>query len=268
VIDFDSGTLTDINTIDANYGVDGKGTLRITNGTTRGMELNALLAVQTPISGNGGLQKIFGANVFDANDFFFDFDPGDGVTAVGLTMPSNIGFPSAIGNVSGRARYSDNTSSASVSSNIGSPSGADDTFWGFRAPEGASITRIELIVSSSSFFAIDDLAFVFGPEIVPGDGNGDGHVGGVDYLLWAENFGDNPADDPPGSPANGDYNNDGAVSGLDYLLWASNFGMGPLDAVAVPEPSGLGLLLFGLILPAVRRPRVLHGRLRRVWRTP
>jgi hypothetical protein len=37
------------------------------------------------------------------------------------------------------------------------------------------------------------------PELTPGDGNGDGHVDGVDYLIWAGNYGDNPADDPPGS---------------------------------------------------------------------
>ncbi|MCA9103339.1 MAG: hypothetical protein KDA63_19425, partial [Planctomycetales bacterium] len=110
VIDFDSGSLTDINTIDAIYGVNGKGTLRITNGTVRGMELINPLATQTPISGNGGLKKIFGSDVFDANDFVFEFDPDDGVTAVGITMPSNIGFPSGIGNVGGRARYSDGSS--------------------------------------------------------------------------------------------------------------------------------------------------------------
>ncbi|MEZ6072202.1 MAG: DUF1559 domain-containing protein [Pirellulales bacterium] len=71
----------------------------------------------------------------------------------------------------------------------------------------------------------------------PGDGNGDGKVDGLDYLLWAENFGDNPADDPPGSPANGDFDDDGKVDGIDYLVWASHFGQGSNDAVAVPEPA-------------------------------
>ncbi|MEZ6073497.1 MAG: hypothetical protein R3C10_25280 [Pirellulales bacterium] len=30
-----------------------------------------------------------------------------------------------------------------------------------------------------------------------GDGNGDGVVDGLDYLLWASFYGDNPAQDPP-----------------------------------------------------------------------
>ena len=246
VIDFDSGSFTDINTIDANYGVNGKKTLRITNPTIRGWELIDPLGLQTSISGTAGMKKINGTTSFNGNDFLYDFDADAGVTAVGITMPSNLGFPSGVGNVSGRVRYSDNTSSASVSSNVASPMGADDTFWGFRSPEGKFITRLELLVSNDLFFAIDDLAFIFGPEIVPGDGNGDGHVDGTDYLLWAGNYGDNPADDPPGSPANGDFNGDGMVGALDYLLWAGNYGMGPLDkdSDAIPEPNTLGSLLL------------------------
>jgi hypothetical protein len=87
----------------------------------------------------------------------------------------------------------------------------------------------------------------------PGDGNDDGKVDGLDYLLWASNFGDNPADDPPGSPGNGDYNNDGMVSGLDYLLWAGHFGQGPLDATAVPEPGSCVLLIMGTAWLITRR---------------
>ena len=37
-------------------------------------------------------------------------------------------------------------------------------------------------------------------EPTPGDANGEGKVNGLDYLVWAENFGDDPADDPPGAP--------------------------------------------------------------------
>jgi hypothetical protein len=71
---------------------------------------------------------------------------------------------------------------------------------------------------------------------LPGDANGDDMVDGLDYLIWAENFGDDPADDPPGSPANGDLNDDNVVDGLDYLFWASNFGAST-DGITVPEPS-------------------------------
>ena len=76
-----------------------------------------------------------------------------------------------------------------------------------------------------------------------GDGNLDGMVDGLDYLTWAANFGDSPADDPPGSPENGDFNDDGIVDGLDYLVWAGNFGAG--SATAVPEPASWLLLALG-----------------------
>lgn len=88
-----------------------------------------------------------------------------------------------------------------------------------------------------------------------GDGNGDGKVDGLDYLIWAGAFGDNPALDPPGSPENGDYNDDDVVDGLDYLLWATQFGQGPNDAVAVPEPATWALFLLGLSLISIARRR-------------
>jgi hypothetical protein len=98
----------------------------------------------------------------------------------------------------------------------------------------------------------------------PGDANGDGQIDGHDYLVWAENFGDNPADDPPGSPFNGDFNDDGVVGGLDYLTWAANFGMGPNDVVAVPEPSSLGLLLAAAAAVAASCTRSSRPNARRV----
>ncbi|MEZ6072030.1 MAG: dockerin type I domain-containing protein [Pirellulales bacterium] len=64
------------------------------------------------------------------------------------------------------------------------------------------------------------------PDLIPGDGNGDGKVDGLDYLIWAENFDDNPANDPPGSPYNGDFDGDGKVDGLDYVVWANHFEQG------------------------------------------
>jgi hypothetical protein len=87
----------------------------------------------------------------------------------------------------------------------------------------------------------------------PGDGNGDGKVDGLDYLIWAGFYGDDPAQDPPGSPENGDYDGNGMVDGLDYLEWAGNFGQGPNDGAAVPEPSTGLLALLGLALVGFRR---------------
>ena len=76
---------------------------------------------------------------------------------------------------------------------------------------------------------------------------------GLDYLLWAANFGDNPADDPPGSPFNGDFNCDLVVDGLEYLIWATYFGTGPNDAVPVPEPGAYALLVMGMVALSSRR---------------
>ena len=94
---------------------------------------------------------------------------------------------------------------------------------------------------------IDNVRLV--APLLPGDGNLDGVVDGLDYLLWASTFGDDPAADPPGAPENGDYNVDGVVDGLDYLVWAGNFGQS-VSATAVPEPGtgvpepGTGVLLI------------------------
>ena len=72
---------------------------------------------------------------------------------------------------------------------------------------------------------------------LPGDGNLDGTVDGLDYLLWAANYNDNPADDPPGAPQNGDYDGNGIVDGLDYLIWAGSYGTTAFinSAAAVPS---------------------------------
>ena len=89
---------------------------------------------------------------------------------------------------------------------------------------------------------------------LPGDGNGDGWVDGLDYLLWAENFGENPSQ--PIGAGGGDFNGDQSTDGLDYLLWASQFGA-HAAVVPVPEPSSF-LLAFSGCLALVRRRRCLH----------
>ncbi|MCA9100428.1 MAG: hypothetical protein KDA63_04705 [Planctomycetales bacterium] len=97
-------------------------------------------------------------------------------------------------------------------------------------------------------------ATVLAALAVPGDGNQDGHVDGLDYLLWAGQYGDNPAADPPGPPTNGDFNGDSVVDGLDYLVWAGHFRQGTLDSAAIPEPGGVSLLLVsGFLLAANTR---------------
>ena len=50
--------------------------------------------------------------------------------------------------------------------------------------------------------------------------NGDGHVNGLDYLIWLTYYGQTIS-----GPEYGDFNNNGAVNGADYLIWLSNYGI-------------------------------------------
>ncbi|MEZ6073971.1 MAG: sugar-binding protein [Pirellulales bacterium] len=94
----------------------------------------------------------------------------------------------------------------------------------------------------------DILAFV---QNVPGDANGDGWVDGLDYLLWAEHYGESPSQ--PSGASGGDFNGDQLTDGLDYLLWASQYGA-HVGGATVPEQSSLLMLLSGC-LALVRRRR-------------
>lgn len=55
-----------------------------------------------------------------------------------------------------------------------------------------------------------------------GDSNHDGQVNGLDYVSWADHYGQSSGS----TWEQGDYNSDGAVNGLDYVLWSDNFGAG------------------------------------------
>ncbi|MEZ6071760.1 MAG: dockerin type I domain-containing protein [Pirellulales bacterium] len=117
-------------------------------------------------------------------------------------------------------------------------------------PAGAPVATV---ASGNGLMLPANIEFIV--DLTPGDANGDGKVDGVDYLVWAGHYGEDPAADPPGSPANGDFDGNGVVDGLDYLVWASNFGHGPNDTTSVPEPSALLLLCGGVaLLFATRRP--------------
>ena len=91
----------------------------------------------------------------------------------------------------------------------------------------------------------NDVSLTLQTISTPGDGNGDGHVDGLDYLLWAGNYGTHPG--PDGDASDGDYNDDGWVDGLDYLLWAGNYAQGPNDNVVVPEPAAWCLFACGAL---------------------
>ena len=53
----------------------------------------------------------------------------------------------------------------------------------------------------------------------PGDATGDGHVDGLDYVIWL-NHAQKVTNE---GPAEGDFNEDGMVDELDYTIWLANY---------------------------------------------
>jgi hypothetical protein len=97
---------------------------------------------------------------------------------------------------------------------------------------------------------------VIGKYTYFGDANLDGKVTGDDYSFIDANLNTSP--DPRIARMNGDLNLDGTVTGDDYSFIDANLGQGNVNplapqAVAVPEPAGVGAVLFGLL--ALRRRR-------------
>jgi hypothetical protein len=55
--------------------------------------------------------------------------------------------------------------------------------------------------------------------IKAGDGNTDGKVDGIDYIIWLSHYNTTAS-----GVANGDYDNNGKVDGVDYIVWLTNYG--------------------------------------------
>ena len=84
---------------------------------------------------------------------------------------------------------------------------------------------------------------------LPGDIDGNGEVAFSDFLVLSANFGQ---DSPLYSDGNIDL--EGGIAFADFLVLSSNFGN--VAAAAVPEPSGVTLVVGGLvILSGLRRRR-------------
>ncbi len=86
-------------------------------------------------------------------------------------------------------------------------------------------------------------------EPLPGDANGDGNVDVTDLGILATNYG------AVGGAewSTGDFSGDGNVDVSDLGILATNYGV--VAAEAVPEPSTLSLLLFGMLALIRRRRR-------------
>lgn len=260
VINFDSGSLTNGNTLDATYGVSAAKNITITNGTAVGT-LEVSSPVITAISGNAAIRKTPGSFSFDRNDFKFDFNPNDGVKAVGASIMSQFTLGPAVGTVSARVFYDDSSSSPIVSDFISNTFGSDDTFWGFQAPAGRSITRFELLIGNDVFAFLDDLAFVldFTRPRITGDLDGDGFVGISDLNLvlgkWNQTVKKNDPADPSGDSFVG-------IADLNMVLGNWNAGIPPATGAALPEPgTGSVVVVTGVIL--LTRRGSLSGRITR-----
>ena len=94
--------------------------------------------------------------------------------------------------------------------------------------------QYQLVVNSS---LATDYALAWQSNLVTvGDGNGDGAVDGLDYILWADHFGQT------GRPYwEGDYDQNGVVDGLDYILWADGFGPGAAAFPNLAQGPDIGL---------------------------
>jgi hypothetical protein len=92
--------------------------------------------------------------------------------------------------------------------------------------------------------------FLAANDFLLGDADGDREVQFPDFVILADNF------NSPGEYTDGDFDKNGTVQFPDFVILAANFGQSSsAGAQAVPEPSGIVLLLVGLMC-AVRLRRI------------
>jgi hypothetical protein len=80
-----------------------------------------------------------------------------------------------------------------------------------------------------------------------GDFDSDDDVDGVDYGIWASNYGTGT------TLATGDADGDGDADGNDFLVWQQNVTVPPV--AAIPEPAALALAAFGVAAIGLRARR-------------
>lgn len=160
VITFDNITLTstDVNdaTLSVSYGAGGASTLTITTSTNYGnYQFQSAAVVGTPISG-GTYMRVRGGTV-SGQIGVQSFNFSQALSHVAFTV---LARTDASRNVTGTVTFNDGTTAQLSSTISGSALPTNDTFFGFTAPDGKTITGMKISAGDANYFAIDDLAFV------------------------------------------------------------------------------------------------------------
>lgn len=170
VINFDNGSLDADRTFTATYNGGASVVTFTTNADMIISTVNPSSGTVTPISNNNAETTTDTGNVMQpdtaanggAADFTISMAAGFNVQTIGFTINSraNASYPQ---NVTVTPTFSISGVGTPLVSNIGSTKGTDDTFYGFTAPLGESITAIAIDTASTGDNArvtIDDLGFI------------------------------------------------------------------------------------------------------------
>ncbi|MEZ6073229.1 MAG: PEP-CTERM sorting domain-containing protein [Pirellulales bacterium] len=253
VVDTNGGDLT------VTGAINGSGTFRLSGGAVSipGMVMPRSIPGPSPIVVNSDGPV--------TNDVV-QYDPAGVIVVEGdMELTSTSAYEAEIGGTSLGAEYDNITidGTATLGGELhvvlfdGFVPSPGDTFevltYGDHVGEFATLTGDAVFGSDGNDFFHpiyqDTRMLLYAP--IGGDGNFDGVNNGLDYLIWASNYGQTDV-----GFGGGDYNHDGIDNGLDYLIWAGSYGQstGGL-ATAVPEPGTLGLLLVGMFAWPLRRRR-------------
>jgi hypothetical protein len=143
----------------AKFGAGNANTIALT-GSGYQVDMGALTTINaTPISGNTYLRN---GDASGVQSFAFSSP----VSAVGATVLARTGAR----NITATVTYDNNTTGsvgpvtvATVANQLTANS-SPDTFFGFTAPAGRTITAISFSAGSGNFFVLDDIGFVAVPE--------------------------------------------------------------------------------------------------------
>jgi hypothetical protein len=115
-------------------------------------------------------------------------------------------------------------------------------------------TKVNVTFDDVSITGATPFLFCAPLNELAGDLDGSGTVGFSDFLLLADNFGEQVA-----TYSQGDIDCNGSVEFADFLKLSENFGksLGSPSAAAVPEPTGFGLISIAMVIGLCSRRRNL-----------